>query len=116
MSKVAQWAQPSSVWLRSLFPGRFQMPPPGTHCPPGAKRSLHLFDVQEVLGLEGDGHSLHRHLIPRRRVVADIGPNSKCHRLGLEEAQGGVTTGGLDRHVKMCSFLSGGAVMWRVVL
>lgn len=24
----------------------------------------HLFDVQEVLGLEGDGHSLNRHLIP----------------------------------------------------
>lgn len=42
--------------------------------------------MQEVLRLEGDGHSLHRHLIPWRWVVADICPHSKCHRLGLEEA------------------------------
>ena len=45
----------------------------------------HLFDVQEVLGLKGDGHSLNRHLIPWRWVVADICPHSKCHWLGLEE-------------------------------
>lgn len=42
--------------------------------------------MQEVLRLEGDGHSLHRHLIPWRWVVADICPHSKCHWLGLEEA------------------------------
>lgn len=47
----------------------------------------HLLDVQEVLGLKGDGHSLHRHLIPRRRIVANICPDSKSHWFGLEETR-----------------------------
>lgn len=48
--------EPSPARLRDLFPSR--TPHTDARCCP------HLFDVQEILGLKGDGHSLHGHLVP----------------------------------------------------
>lgn len=87
-----------SAQLRSaqqLFPTRLPDSPLSWHpshaplmshpCPtPHAKCCAHLLDVQEVLGFKGDGHSLYRHLIPWRWIVANICPNSKSHWFGLE--------------------------------
>lgn len=53
--------------------------------------------MQEVLGLKGDGHSLYRHLIPWRWIVANVCPNSKSHWFGLEGTHEVDEDGGLQR-------------------
>lgn len=43
----------------------------------------HLFDVEEVLGLEGDGHALHGDVVIVTRTVADICADGKCNWFDL---------------------------------
>lgn len=43
----------------------------------------HLFDMEEVFGLKGDGHAWHRDVVVVTRTVADICANSKCNWFGL---------------------------------
>lgn len=44
---------------------------------------VYLFDVEEVLGIKGDGSAGHRNVLIQSTTVADIGPHSKCHRFSL---------------------------------
>lgn len=53
--------------------------------PLAAKLGVHLFDMEEVLGLKGDGHAWHRYIIIVTRAVADICADSKCNWFGLAE-------------------------------
>lgn len=97
MPEGAQQTQSRCAQLSRFFPLDFQVSPSPDTPPtplmshprpiPGARSSAHLLDVQEVLGLKGDGHSLHWHLISWRRIVANICPNSKGHWFGLEGTQ-----------------------------
>ena len=44
---------------------------------------LYLFDVEEVLGIKGDGGAGHRNILIQGAAVADVGPHSKCHCFSL---------------------------------
>lgn len=44
---------------------------------------LYLFDVEEVLGVKGDGSAGHRNVLIQSTTVADIGPHSKCYCFSL---------------------------------
>lgn len=45
----------------------------------------HLFDMEEVFSLKGDGHAWHRDIIVVTRAVADICADGKCNWFGLAE-------------------------------
>lgn len=47
-----------------------------------------LFDVQEVLGLKRDCHTLNWDIIVGARVIAHICPHGKGHWLGLWQETG----------------------------
>lgn len=46
---------------------------------------LNLFDVEEVLGIEGDAGTSHRNIFIQSSAVTDISPHGKCHRFGLKD-------------------------------
>lgn len=45
--------------------------------------STHLFDMEEVFRLKGDGHAWHGYIVIVTRAVVDICANSKCNWFGL---------------------------------
>lgn len=47
------------------------------------KTRTHLFDMEEVFSLKGDGHARHGDIIIVTRAVVDICANSKCNWFGL---------------------------------
>lgn len=47
---------------------------------------LYLFDVEEVLGIKGDGSAGHRNILIQSTTVADIGPHSECHCFSLYDS------------------------------
>lgn len=59
--------------------------------------SLYLFNVQEVFGLEGDGHALDGDVIAGAGVVAHVCPHGKRNRFGLRTATGKVSAGGFEK-------------------
>lgn len=46
-------------------------------------KATHLFDMEEVFSLKGDGHAWHGDIIIVTRAVVDICANSKCNWFGL---------------------------------
>lgn len=46
-------------------------------------QQAHLFDMEEVFGLEGDGHARHGDVILVAGTVADICAHGKCNWFGL---------------------------------
>ena len=48
------------------------------------KVHTHFFYVEEILGVKGDGCGWYWNILIQSATIADIGPYSKCHRLGLE--------------------------------
>lgn len=45
--------------------------------------STYLFNVQKVLGIEGDGRAGDRHILVQGATVAHVRLHGKGHRLGL---------------------------------
>lgn len=45
---------------------------------------VHLFYVEEILGIKGDGGSWYWNILIQCATVTDIGPYSKCHWFSLE--------------------------------
>lgn len=48
-------------------------------------RDMHLFYVEEILGVKGDGCSWYWNILIQCATIADVGPHSKCHRFSLED-------------------------------
>lgn len=44
----------------------------------------HLFDVEEVFSVKGDGHAWHRDVVIVTRAVADICTHGECNWFDLE--------------------------------
>lgn len=40
--------------------------------------------MEEILGIEGDGCGWNWNILIQCATIADVGPYSECHRLGLE--------------------------------
>lgn len=46
---------------------------------------LYLFDMEEVLGIKGDGGAGHGNVLIQSTTVADIGPHSKRDCFSLQD-------------------------------
>lgn len=53
--------------------------------------AAHLFDMEEVFSLKGDGHAWHRDIIIMTWAVADICADSKCNWFALHRRNKGWT-------------------------
>lgn len=90
---------PSAIqWLsylnQSPWPvGRFPFPSPF----PG----FYLFNVEEVLGIEGDGSAWDRNIFIQSPTVTHVGLDSKCYWFGLQTGKKTIKNTGNFSSIKM---------------